>query len=128
MISFPFLARCFPAATFVTLAMLSGCADPASAGNPPPMAGATAQQQSLRIILKLRDPAIAPTPDVLARLGQACGARLDLIRPMSGGAFVLTLTADNGDAGAALARLARQPDVEFAEADQRARAAKPGAY
>ncbi|WP_028310176.1 hypothetical protein [Derxia gummosa] len=83
-------------------------------------------QQSRRIILRMRDARAEPTPQQLMRLGTACDARLAPIRPMSGGAEVVMLTATQGDADTALACLARQPEIDYAEPDARARPAAGG--
>ncbi|WP_139826073.1 hypothetical protein [Derxia lacustris] len=107
----------------LTLALSTGCARPVGADTPPAGAPAVALetgQQSLRIIIRLHE-ATEPSPALLARLGSVCAARLVHERAMSGGAHVLSLAVAQGDPRAALACIARQPEVDYAEADARAR-------
>ena len=82
-----------------------------------------------RLIVKYRDPAIAAAaladlplaPAAIDRLSAVLGETVQLTRAMSGGAYVLALRRwmTIGEAEAAAAKIALEPDVDFAEPDVR---------
>ncbi len=75
--------------------------------------------RGVHVIIKLCDDRTGlDDPALRAQLARSVQARLELIRPMSGAAWVVAVQPDRGsDFEAALARLRADPRVEFAEPD-----------
>ena len=74
-----------------------------------------------QLIVKFRSAdANAADPGFLQQLSKAAGAGLTYVRPMSGGAHVLRLTdpVDASEIKRIVERLAKHPDVEYAELDR----------
>jgi len=89
-----------------------------------PPASARGAARAVQIIVKFRDPRLDPSrAQFLGEMGRDIGARLVYVRPMSGGAHVLRLEAlpDGAELDRIVGRLARRPDVEYAEPDRRMR-------
>lgn len=114
--------RCGAAITLTALA--SACAAPAQA----PVATVrkadvtsswVRSARGVHVIIKLCDDRTGlDDPALRAQLARSVQARLELIRPMSGAAWVVAVQPDRGsDFEAALARLRADPRVEFAEPD-----------
>ncbi|MCA3223131.1 MAG: hypothetical protein ING40_01595 [Burkholderiales bacterium] len=104
--------------------MTSACAAPLA---PPPGQGPKADIPSswvrsasgVHVIIKMRDERLRlDDPSLRAQLARSSQARIELIRPMSGAAWVVGILPEPGNGiEAALARLRADPRVEFAEPD-----------
>jgi hypothetical protein len=104
--------------------MTSACAAPLAA---PPAQDRKADIPSswvrsasgVHVIIKMRDERLRlDDPALRGQLARSSQARIELIRPMSGGAWVVGILPEPGNGiEAALARLRADPRVEFAEPD-----------
>jgi hypothetical protein len=96
---------------FLLVCAAAACAQPRSAAREQPGC-------SVQAIVALQ---LEPVPSLLAELGRASGARIELVRTMTTNLHLLSLTAPGGDAEcmAALEQLRRDPRVRSVDVDQR---------
>jgi hypothetical protein len=106
----------------LVLALANGCqaapAVPASSDTPQLAAARVPAAASQQLIIKFKRAAVPCERDGVARFSQAAGVQLEVVRPMSGEACVVT---QFGAGAAELARgldaLRKNPAVEWAEPD-----------
>jgi len=106
----------------VVLALAACAAPPVPASDPvqAPRRASPATPAGFGTMLKLKDPKLMLEDKAqLDRLVQVAGAPIELVRRMSGDAYVIRLVvADEAAYRAALARLRANPSVEYVEPDQ----------
>lgn len=101
------------------MTLLTGCAGAASAVASGP---ADQSKDTIQVIVKFKDRSKDPSQQAyLQELAKAIGATFVYVRPMSGDAHVLRVESDLDATrfGEILKRLAKRPEVEYAEADRR---------
>ncbi len=112
-----FTSACVALAALASASSLLACAGPAgsdAAGTPP---------RDVRVIVRFKPGAGDPS-DAGFRARLAEGARvgrIELIRPMSGDAWVMRIACDDAPCDEALRRVAASPSVDTIERDGRER-------